>query len=147
MKTINGNLRLLGESTVQHSNNARLTVIIYSVMEIGGQTLSNIKTSPALSSFLALSLGKEIIIYLHGSNLIGLTKDEKTYYFKGYESPFITLVFLIFLAITLIWVLVQGLGVIAGLIFCSPWLLVLWLLLNRRQKIKPLKALPNSVGV
>ena len=147
MKTINGALRLLGESTVRHNNNPKLTSITYSVMEIDGQTLSNIKTSPALSSFLATSLGEEVVIYLYGSTLIGLTKDKKTYYCNAYKSTFVAAFLLIGLIVTLVWVLRLELGIIAGLIFCSPWVLTLWFTLRWRHQIGSLKALPNSIGV
>ena len=147
MKTINGALRLLGQATVRHNNNPKLASITYSVLEIDGQTLSNIKASLALSSFLDSSLGEEIVIYLYGSTLIGLTKDKKTHYCNAYKSTFVAAVLLICLTATLVWVLRQELGMIAGLIFCSPWVLTLWFTLRWRHQIGSLRALPNSIGV
>ena len=84
MKTIQGYLRRLGESTVDMATETKK----YSLIEVGDQVISSVVVSRKLANFVSDGVGQEVVLHLHGSAIVACEVNGKTYFEGQFATPF-----------------------------------------------------------
>lgn len=98
---VTGALTLLGDSM----NHGQVTV--YSVLEAGGQTFTDMTVNAAVNSFLSTNLGNEVTLYIIKNEVVGIkTSDGRLFFTKACFAAkkilitgLLTLMFMIFLLV------------------------------------------------
>lgn len=83
MKTIQGYLRRLGESTVDMATETKK----YSLIEVGDQVISSVKVSRKLANFVSDGVGQDVTLYMQGATIVACTVDGRTYYEGSITIP------------------------------------------------------------
>jgi hypothetical protein len=99
MKTIQGNLRELGDAGVYGAT------VTYSYIEIDEQVIKKITTWRGLDGKINNALGKKVVLHMNGDYLVGITREDgKTYCTEksGLFSDIITILIAIPLSIFII---------------------------------------------
>lgn len=113
MKTIQGYLRRLGESTVSTATETKT----YSLIEVGDQVIPSVTVSRKLANFVSDGVGQDVTLHLHGSTIVACEVNGRTYYESQYATTSGKLA-------------VMACGVVAGFLFMVGFSLFFGLVLG-----------------